>query len=103
MINKERYLDVLSQVLNEYYAAINRKDAGSAGLQHYIDGYLTAAKALDVVSTGELKKVIDKVHFNAFGKTIEERKQSEISQYTSNNENLEIPTYIREGIILETE
>jgi len=37
----------------------------------------------------ELKEVIDKVHFKAFGKTIEERKQSESSESFLNKEFME--------------
>jgi hypothetical protein len=99
MINKERYIDILSQTLNEHYSEIKRKSIISKDRQKYIDGYLTAARALDVFSNKQLKDIIDKIHFKAFGKTIEERRQSELSDSSLNNP-FDIPTYIREGISL---
>ena len=94
--DKERYIEILTQNLNEYYKEIKRKNSGSENRQKYIDGYLTAARAL-----GVFDYIIDKIHFDAFGKTIEERRQSKLSEPSSNNDILDIPTFIREGISLD--
>ena len=99
--DKERYIEILTQNLNEYYKEIKRKNSGSENRQKYIDGYLTAARALGVFDYKELKELIDKIHFDAFGKTIEERRQSELSEPSSNTDILNIPTFIREGISLD--
>ena len=101
MINKQRYIDILAQVLNEHYDEIKRKDTGSKDRQQYIDGYLTAARALEVFDYEELKDIIDKIHFAAFGKTIEERHRTELVISSSNDNSLEIPTFIRKGILLD--
>jgi hypothetical protein len=99
--DKERYIEILTQNLNEYYKEIKRKNSGSENRQKYIDGYLTAARALGAFDYKELKELIDKIHLQAFGKTIEERRQSKLSEPSSNNDILDIPTFIREGISLD--
>jgi hypothetical protein len=102
MINKDRYIGILAQTLNEHYDEIKRKNVGSKDRQQYIDGYLTAARAPDVFDYEELKDLIDKIHFEAFGKTIEERRRSELVKSGSDDDSLDIPTYIRKNIILKS-
>jgi hypothetical protein len=101
MINKERYLDILSHITWEYCKEIKRNNSVSEERRQYIKGYMAAARALNVFDYEELKEIIDKVHFNAFGKTIEERKQSESSESFLNKEFMEILTFIRDGISLK--
>ena len=101
MINKERYLDILSHITWEYCKEIKLNNSVSEERRQYIKGYVAAARALNVFDYEELKEVIDKVHFNAFGKTIEERKQSESSESFLNKEFMEILTFIRDGISLK--
>ena len=36
MINKQRYIDILAQILNEHYDEIKRKDTESKDRQQYI-------------------------------------------------------------------
>ncbi len=98
-MNKERYTKVLIRILDDHYNDIKKK-SGSKERQQYIDGYMTAARALDAFSFDELKKVIDETHFKVFGKTVLERKRSESDQSFHNDTSLKIPTYIREGISL---
>jgi len=100
MANKERYKEVLVRILNDHYNDIKLKNSGTKDRQQYIDGYLIAARALDVFSFDELKKTIDEIHFQVFGKTIQERRQSEMNKSDQSNHSLYIPTYIREGISL---
>lgn len=99
-MNKERYIEVLKRILSDHYNDIKRKNSGSKERQQYIDGYLTAARALDVFNFDELKEVIDETHFKVFGKTIQERRISEANKSYQNNNSLNIPTFIREGISL---
>jgi len=101
MINKKRYIEILTQLLNEHYAEVKRKSNGAKDSNQYIIGYLTAARALGVFDYEELKREIDKIHLKAFGKTIEDRKKSELSEPSSYDDLLDIPTFIREGINLD--
>jgi len=68
MANKERYKEVLVRILNDHYNDIKLKNSGTKDRQQYIDGYLIAARALDVFSYDELKEIIDDTHFKIFGK-----------------------------------
>jgi hypothetical protein len=101
MINKKRYTEILSQLLNEHYNEIKKKDSPSNDRHQYIDGYLTAARALDVFDYDELKKIIDNIHFNTFGESIEERRKSALDKYSLDEKILAIPTFIRDGILLD--
>lgn len=101
MINKKRYIEILSQLLNEHYADIKRNSDHAKESKQYIIGYLTAARTLSAFDYEELKRIIDEIHFQAFGKTIEERRKAELSEPSSNNDILDIPTFIREGILLD--
>ena len=100
MINKERYITVLSQLLNDYYKEIKRTSSASKESKQYIDGYLTAARALNIFQYEELKDIVEKIHLKAFGKSIHERRLSELTESSPDDEFLEIPTYIREGMSL---
>jgi hypothetical protein len=101
MTNKERYLDILSHIVWEHYNEIKLKNSVSEERKQYIKGYMAAARVLNELDYEELKEIINKVHFKAFGKTIEERKQSESSESFLNKEFMEILTFIREGISLK--
>ena len=100
MTNKERYLDILSHIAWEYCKEIKLNNSVSEERKQYIKGYMAAARALNVLDYEELKEIINKVHFKAFGKTIKERKKSKTSDSPLDDELLEIPTFIREGISL---
>jgi hypothetical protein len=101
MTNKERYLDILSHIVWEYCKEIKLNNSVSEERKQYIKGYMAAARALNVLDYEELKEIINKVHFKAFGKTIQERKKSKTSDSPLDDELLEIPTFIREGISLK--
>jgi len=102
MINKDRYIALLTQILTEHYNTIKEKDTVAKDRQQYIDGYMTAARALGACDYEELKVLVDKVHFEAFGKTIEERRRSGFIKSSTEDDSLDIPTYIRKGILLKT-
>ena len=101
MTNKERYLDILSHIVWEYCKEIKLNNSVSEERKQYIKGYVAAARVLNVLDYEELKEIINKVHFKAFGKTIQERKKSKTSDSPLDDELLEIPTFIREGISLK--
>jgi len=100
MINKERYISVLTKLLNDYYREIKRTGSESKESKKYIDGYLTAARALNLFQYEELKDIIEKIHLKAFGKTIQERRMSGLRESSPDDEFLKIPTYIRDGMSL---
>ena len=101
MIKKKRYLEILVQNLDNYYDELKLKSDAAKSHQQYIMGYLNAATNLDVFTFEELKSTIDNAHLRAFGKPIEDRKKSELSTSSSDNDYFDIPAYIRQGILLD--
>jgi len=100
MIKKKRYIEILAKNLDEYYDKLKLNNDSFKDHQQYINGYVNAAIDLGVFTLEELKPTINKVHFKAFGKTIEERRKSELSASSSDNDYFYIPAYIRQGILL---
>lgn len=72
-MSKEGYLKQLGVLLREHYGIIKETGSTSSERQHFIDGYLTAARTLKAVYQKELNDYIERVHFEMFGMTIEER------------------------------
>ena len=101
MIRKKRYLEILVQNLDNYYDELKLKSETVKDQQQYINGYVNAAIDLGVLTFEELKPIIEKVHFKAFGKTIEERRKSESSESSSDSDYFYVPAYIRKGILLD--
>ena len=85
------------QLLTELYNIIQETGNIPPDRQQYIDGYLTAIRALDVITHEELEEFIKKVHFDYFGMTIEERRANMKTRSGTPDDYLDIPTYIREG------
>jgi hypothetical protein len=96
-MTKEGYLKFLGQILREHYNII--KDTGTTlpERQHFIDGYLTAARTLNAVYQKDLKDYVERIHFDVFGMTVDQRKKSLNTDNMNENE-LEIPTYKRKGV-----
>ncbi len=101
MHNKGRYFETLERLLKEHYNEIITKRRVSEHRQHYIDGYMMAARALGDVSYDELQEVIEKIHLEVFGRTIEERRRSELDELSQDDASLAIPAYVRQGIELD--
>ena len=99
-MTKEGYLKFLGQILREHYNII--KDTGTSlpEREHFINGYLTAARTLNAVYQKELTDYIERVHFDVFRMTVDQRKKS-INKPDVNEDELEIPAYKRKGIKLK--
>jgi hypothetical protein len=99
-MTKEGYLKLLGQLLREHYGIIRETGIASPEKQHYIDGYLTAARTLNAIYQKELTDFIERVHFEMFGMTIEERHKASAAKPEISEDELDIPTYRRRGIKL---
>jgi len=100
-MTKEAYLKFLGEILRDHYNAIKDTGAAPPGSQQFIDGYLTAARTLNAVYQKDLKDYTERIHFEIFHMTIDERQKlgsplSEISE-----DELDIPAYKRKGIKLK--
>lgn len=101
MLNKARYISILIELLQEQYNSIKLRGSSSSETQHFLDGYLKAARALDAIEYKELEEVIAKTHFEIFGKTLAERRKSELVESDLNENSLKVPAYIRKGELLK--
>ena len=100
-MTKEGYLKFLGQILREHYNII--KDTGTTlpERQHFIDGYLTAARTLNAVYQKDLKDYVERIHFEVFGMTVDQRQKSLPSKPDLSEDELEIPAFKRKGIKLK--
>ena len=101
MINKDQYLEILQYILSEHYNIMNSTNKIFQDRQQFIDGYITAAIALDAFNQKDLKDFIEKLHFEVFGMTIQERQMTRTFENGTVNDFLEVPAYIRKGVELE--
>lgn len=101
MINKNKYLEFLKQILGEHYNIMKSTNKVFSDRQHFIDGYLAAANALEIFEPNDLRKFIDKLHYEIFGISVKERKQTMTFNRGTEEEYLEIPAYMRKGIRID--
>jgi hypothetical protein len=127
MINKNNFFELLGDLLCEFYNDMKDSGIPSVEREQFINGYLTAARTLDVVFKKEMMDYIEKIHFEIFRMTVEERRKSlqvkpdqseeepeisvepdlpgeeiEISAKSAlSDDELEVPAYKRKGIKLQ--
>jgi len=114
-MTKDIYLNFLGQLLREHYKIIKETGSASSDSQQFINGYLTAARKLNAVYQKELNDYTERIHYEVFNMTIEQRKKSlQIKPDPSEDElenpdkpglsedNLDIPAYKRKGVKLKS-
>jgi hypothetical protein len=99
-MTKEGYLKFLGQLLREHYSHYKETGSESSDSKQFLNGYLTAARTLNAVYQKELTDYIERIHFEIFHMTIEERKKSLQLPPDPTEEELEVPAYKRKGIHL---
>jgi hypothetical protein len=114
-MTKDIYLNYLGQLLREHYNSIKETGSAPSDSQQFINGYLTAARKLNAVYQKELNDYAERIHYEVFNMTIEERKKSlqikpDLSeeepedsdkQDLSEEDELNVPVYKRKGIKLK--
>jgi hypothetical protein len=114
-MTKDIYLNFLGQLLREHYNSIKATGSASSDSQQFINGYLTAARRLNAIYQKELNDYTERIHFEVFNMTIEERKKSlqikpdpaedELENPDepglSEEDKLDVPAYKRKGVKLK--
>jgi hypothetical protein len=114
-MTKDIYLNFLGQLLREHYKSIKETGSVSSDSQQFINGYLTAARRLNAVYQKELNDYTERIHFEVFNMTIEERKkllpikpdlsedelENPVKPGLSEEDELDIPTFKRKGLKLK--
>lgn len=76
MATKEIYMNFLGKLLREHYKSIKETGSASSDSHQFITGYLTAARKLNAVFQKELNDYTDRIHYEVFNMTIEQRNKS---------------------------
>jgi len=113
-MTKKIYLNFLGQLLREHYNSIKETGSASSDSQQFINGYLTAARRLNAVYQKELNDYTERIHYEVFNMTIEERLKSlqikpDLSEDEPENpvkaglseDELDVPAYKRKGVKLK--
>jgi regulator of sigma D len=100
-MTKDAYLKFLGQLLREHYNSIKDTGVTSSDSQEFINGYLTAARTLNTIYQKDLKDYIERIHFEIFHMTIDERRKMGNLQSEISEADLDIPAYKRKGVKLK--
>lgn len=100
MRSREEYLEEVETRLARMFRASKDGHKASPVERHRLEGFIQAGSFLGLASKVELQSLMERVHFDIFGKTIDERQSdqavlwnSEAIDYTQ----YEAPAYDRDG------
>jgi len=91
-----RYLEYLSELLAETYALLKEIKIIPPGRKSFIDGVMSAGQFLGVTKN-DLEKLIEKVNYEVFGMSVQERRRVFKEIHLSEEKLYDIPAYIRKG------
>lgn len=97
-MKKDRYFEILQNLLNEHYNIMNTTNKVFPDRQQFIEGYITAAVALDVFDRKEMTDFIEKLHFDVFGMTVSERQRTKTFENGTDDDYLKVAAYIKKGV-----
>jgi len=101
IVDKRKYHSSFKDIVERYYSVL--KDVGDVPTrwEGYLEGYMEAGLLLGITSSEELDKIIRESNFRIFGMTVEERRKKYKTKMKIVENELDIPTFIRERKILE--
>ena len=101
IFDKQKYHSSFQEVVEWYCSVL--KDVGDvpSGWLEYVDGYMDAGLLLGITSAEEPDNIIQAANYKIFGMTVEERKKKYKRKTKVDENDLDIPTFIREGKSLE--
>ena len=73
-MNKENYLGEVEKRLNRIFLASKEGYKASPAERHRLEGFMQAGVFMRLATNSELAKLMDEIHVNIFGKTIQQRK-----------------------------
>ena len=114
-MTKDIYLNFLGKLLREHYNSIKQTGSASSDSQQFINGYLAAARKLNAVFQKELNDYTERIHFEVFNMTIEQRTktlqikpdpseeepENPVKPVLSGEDELDVPAYKRKGVKLK--
>ena len=101
IVDKRKYHSSFKDIMGRYYSVLKDVGAVPTSWEGYVDGYIEAGLILGITSSDELDKIIQESNYKIFEMTVEERRKKYKTKKKIIESDLDIPTFIREGIILE--
>ena len=99
IIDKRKYHSSFKSIVEKYYSVLKDVGAVPTKWEGYVEGYMQVGLLLGITSSDELDKIIQESNYKIFGMTVEERRKIYIPKKI--DDDLDIPTFIRDGKILE--
>ncbi|WP_319380073.1 hypothetical protein [Thiomicrorhabdus sp.] len=96
-MEKKNYLAHLRKLLEKQYVEVQQSSSRSLSKNERIEGYMEAGLASSLVTSKELKHIINEAHFSVFGVNFDDRCDASMQTESL----LDIPTWIRQGIKLQ--
>ncbi len=100
-MNRENYINEVEKRLNRMFLASKDGYKAPSIERHRLEGFMNAGVFIGIITNDELSKLMDKIHFSVFGKTIQQRIidlpdswQEEITDYSQYDQ----PTYERKDV-----
>jgi len=87
----------LRELLETQYKKVKNNSSKALAKNERIEGYMEAGLISDIVTSNELKQVINDAHKAVYGVRFDERKEASLDA-----ENLwDVPTWVRKGVEIE--
>lgn len=99
-MNKEPYLAEIERRLRRYFSASRDGYKPPAEDRHRLEGFMQGAVFMGFATSAELGGVMERIHFDVFGKSIEERRQEGEARWQEsviNYDRYDQPAYERAG------
>ena len=101
IIDKQKYHSSFQEIMERFYSVLKEIGDVPSSWEGFVDGYIQAGLLLGITSVDELDKIIQKSNYKVFGITVEERRKKYKKKRKVDEDDLDIPTFIREAINLE--
>ena len=101
MVDKQAYYATFQEIIDEYHTILKEVGSVPSKWNGYLKGYIDVGLLLEITSADELDKIIQESNYKIFEMSVEERKKKYKNKKKITENDLDIPTFIREGINLE--
>jgi len=101
IVDQRKYHSTFKDIIERYHSVL--KDVGyvPTNWEGFVDGYIEAGLLLGITSEDELEKVIQESNYKIFGMSVEERRKRYNRKKKIDENDLDIPTFIRVGKTLD--
>ena len=91
-MNKEHYIQQLEKRLTSLFVSSKEGYKASPIERNRLEGFMNAGVVLGVITNAELSSLMDSIHMDVFGKTIQARK-AELSSSWNDDEKVDYSFY----------